>query len=189
MPADYVARLDFNQIFGRHAPIEIDLGCGDGAYLAAIATAAPARNFLGIERLLGRVRSTCRKVAASGLSNARVLRIESLYAVRDLFPHRSIDAFHIMFPDPWPKRRHQRRRLLDEPFFDALALALTARGIVQVATDQREYFDLVRESATASGAFREIDWCSRAQTTFERHFCSRGLPVYRLALSKEAPER
>jgi tRNA (guanine-N7-)-methyltransferase len=73
--------LDLRSIFGRRAPVEVDLGCGDGTFLAALAAENPDTDFLGIERLLGRVRSACRKIERNGLTNARILRFEISYAV------------------------------------------------------------------------------------------------------------
>ena len=75
VPANYFAPLDFEAIYGRRAPLEVDLGCGDGSFLTAAAAANPLRNFLGIERLLGRVRSACRKITRRELTNARILRL------------------------------------------------------------------------------------------------------------------
>ena len=98
--------LDVEKIFGRKAPLHVDLGCGDGSFLCAIAQRMPGKNFLGIERLLNRVRTSARKAAA--LDNVRLLRIESSYAVRYLLPAESVETFYLLFPDPWPKRRHHR---------------------------------------------------------------------------------
>src|SRR5450631_3529402 len=86
VPKNYFAPLDLVHLFGRVAPLEVDLGCGDGSFLATLAKQDRHKDFLGTERLLGRIRSACRKIAQGELSNARILRIESSYAVRHLFP-------------------------------------------------------------------------------------------------------
>src|SRR5256885_7481320 len=106
VPKSLTEPLNFSEIFPRSAPIEIDLGCGDGAFLTAVAHSHPEHNFLGIERLLGRVGKVCRNVAREDLKNARVVRFEAAYAVEHLIPPESVTAFHLLFPDPWPKRRH-----------------------------------------------------------------------------------
>ena len=93
VPANCFELLDLPRIFGRLAPLEVDLGCGDGTFLGTIAAENPGRNFLGIERLLGRVRSACRKIERAGLTNARVLRIEISYAVERLLPANSVSVF------------------------------------------------------------------------------------------------
>src|SRR6478609_7727027 len=120
VPEDCLTPLNFDAIFGREAPIHVDLGCGDGSFLASLASDNPGGNFLGIERLLGRVRTACRKVERAGLANARVLRFEISYAVQYLVPANSITTFHLMFPDPWPKRRHASRRVISESLLDSL---------------------------------------------------------------------
>ena len=102
-------RLDLDEIFGRKAPLHVDLGCGDGSFLCAMAQRMPDKNFLGIERLLNRVRTSARKAAP--LDNVRLLRMESSYAVRYLLPPESVERFYLLFPDPWPKRRPHRRRI------------------------------------------------------------------------------
>jgi tRNA (guanine-N7-)-methyltransferase len=103
----FVDRLDIEKVFGRSAPLQVDLGCGDGSFLCALAQRNPDQNFLGIERLLGRIRSAARKAAMVG--NVRLLRMESSYAVRYLLPAGLVETFYLLFPDPWPKRRHWRR--------------------------------------------------------------------------------
>src|SRR6267378_194279 len=90
VPKSLTSALEFDKVFSRLAPLEIDLGCGDGAFLAALVQENPAHNFLGIERLLGRVRSVCRKVARLDLKNARILRMESDYAVTHLLAPGSV---------------------------------------------------------------------------------------------------
>src|SRR5471032_629941 len=98
VPASYFAPLDLEAIYGRSAPLEVDLGCGDGSFLVEIAAADPVRDFLGIERLLGRVRSAHRKITHRALTNARVLRVETSYAVQQMLPPGSVTLFHLMFP-------------------------------------------------------------------------------------------
>src|SRR4051812_6626980 len=134
VPENYFQPLELDSVFSRRAPVEIDLGCGDGSFLAAMAQQNPERNFLGLERLLGRVRSACRKIAQAGLQNARVVRIESSYAVAHLFPPQSVSIFYLLFPDPWPKRRHHSRRLVNEKFLDSIFRALGGDGLFVVAT-------------------------------------------------------
>src|SRR5947208_16346355 len=132
VPKSLTIALEFDKVFSRFAPVEIDLGCGDGAFLAALAQENPAHNFLGIERLLGRVRNVCRKVARLDLKNARILRMESTYAVANLLPAGSVTAFYLLFPDPWPKRRHHRRRAFTREFLFSIHRALVAGGLFPV---------------------------------------------------------
>ena len=112
IPENYFVPLDLAVLFPHQpgAPLEVDLGSGDGTFLIALANSAPERNFLGVERLLGRVRRTCRYMARTGAVNARIIRVESHYLVRYLLPRASVSVMHVMFPDPWPKRKHQPKR-------------------------------------------------------------------------------
>jgi tRNA (guanine-N7-)-methyltransferase len=186
IPANYFVPLDFESIYGNGAPLEIDLGCGDGSFLAALAAANPTRNFLGIERMPGRVRSACRKIEIGSLTNARILEIELSYAVRHLLPAASVSVFHLMFPDPWPKRRHSPRRVVTQDFLAALNGALTPDGTLRIATDEIDYFrDIERLGAAAPGFIRVSDRESPGLvSTFEKRFRQDGLKIHRLVLRK-----
>src|SRR4030095_4690403 len=109
VPELQIARLDVAELFGHNAPLHVDLGCGDGSFLCEMARQFPKRNFLGIERLAKRVEKVRRK--AEQIKNVRVLRADTLFAVRYLLPESSVETFYLLFPDPWPKRRHQLRRI------------------------------------------------------------------------------
>lgn len=188
IPESYVARLDLPEIFGRNAPFHVDLGCGDGSFLCALARSAPENNFLGIERLSGRVRKACRK--AANLDNVRVLLAETSYAVRYLLPEASVEAFYLLFPDPWPKRRHQRRRVLTPEFLQSIHRSLAPSGLLHIATDQVDYFQQMRRLTLADFHFA---WTEAAEnidlppTKFERRFAEQGAPIYRVALRKLSP--
>src|SRR6266542_176933 len=130
--------LDLEKIFGRKAPLQVDLGCGEGSFLCALAQRLPDKNFLGIERLTGRIRSSARKGA--NLGNVRLLQIESSYAVRYLLPAGSVETFYLLFPDPWPKRRHHRRRIVTQDFLNCVHTALEKNGLIYIASDHLDYF-------------------------------------------------
>ena len=187
IPANYFAPLDFEDIYGNRAPLEVDLGCGDGLFLAAIAAANPARNFLGIERMPGRVRSASRKI--EGLSNARILEIEISYAIRHLLPAASVMTFHLMFPDPWPKRRHSPRRVVRDDFFAALHRALGSGGMIRIATDQADYFGEIEHRAAQALDLVRVADLERpdSASTFEKRFAQEGLEIHRLVLRKVSP--
>lgn len=190
VPNDYFAPLRPPEIYGRSAPLEVDLGCGDGTFLAVLAEAFPQRDFLGVERMAGRVDTACRRIARHGLRNARVLLVDTSYAVAKLFLPGSVSAFHLLFPDPWPKRRHQRRRVADDEFVDAIAAALEAGGTFHMATDQPDYFEAVREIAISHHAFTPADIANPfPETTFEKRFRAQALPIYRMVLRKISAPR
>jgi tRNA (guanine-N7-)-methyltransferase len=184
-PSNYFAPLNLRSIYGRIAPLEADLGCGDGSFLVAAAAENPGRDYLGIERLFGRVQTACRKISRLALANARVLRVESSYAVRHLLPAESVDVFHLMFPDPWPKRRHWRRRVVDEEFLAAIQVALAPDGLLRIATDQRDYFEEIERLVThLPGWIAVEEELTVASTTFEDRFTKAGVEIHRLVLRK-----
>ena len=186
VPANCFKPLDLPFIYGRVAPLEVDLGCGDGSFLAAMAAENPNSDFLGVERLLGRVRSACRKIEQRGVTNARVTRFEISYAVEHLLPAKSISAFYILFPDPWPKRRHAPRRLVTQNFFGSLYRALAPAGNVRLATDDSDYFRQITRFASQSQLFAVVPNAAPAiaTTKFERRFRERGIAIHRLELRK-----
>lgn len=186
VPASYFAPLDLEAIYGRNASIEVDLGCGDGSFLAEIAAANPGTDFLGIERLPGRVRSAHRKIAERGLTNARVLLVETSYAVRRMLAASSVTQFYLMFPDPWPKRRHWRRRVVTEDFFASVHRALVPHGVLRIATDQIGYFREIERLAGEATQFvtNHNPEPPGARSTFEKRFSQS--EIYRLKLLKVA---
>ena len=189
VPANCFEPFDVPAVYGRIAPLEVDLGCGDGSFLAALARENPEKNFLGIERLLGRVRSACRRIERAGLTNARVTRFEISYAVEHLLPPGSVTTFHLLFPDPWPKRRHAPRRLVTESFLASLHRALGPNGTVRIATDETGYFRQITRLASESLLFAVTPNAPQNVTTtkFERRFREQGLPIHRLELRKVSP--
>jgi tRNA (guanine-N7-)-methyltransferase len=189
VPADCFGPLDLSTVYGRNSPLEVDLGCGDGALLVKLAGENRYRNYLGIERLPGRVRTACRKIEQAGLTNARILRFEISYAVERLLPPSSVAAFHIMFPDPWPKRRHASRRLVSERFLTVLHTALRVDGAVRIATDEAEYFRQITRLVSRSSLFAITDDppLATGASKFEKRFLQRGMTIHRLSLRKVSP--
>ena len=189
IPETYIAPLDLLAIFGRAAPLHVDLGCGDGSFLCELAQRYPDQNFLGIERLVGRVAKACRK--ASAMENVRLLSVESSYAIRYLLPERSVETFYLLFPDPWPKRRHHRRRIVKTDFLNSIHRALADDSVFRIATDQSDYFQQIRALAENHSGFAIVDAedVELPLTKFERRFRGLGAPIHRLALRKISPLR
>ena len=179
-------RLDFQRIFDRNAPVHVDLGCGDGSFLCALAQRMPDKNFLGIERLLHRVRASARKAAA--LDNVRLLRMESFYAVRYLLPAESVERFYLLFPDPWPKRRHHPRRIVTPDFLSAIHAALKNEGSVYIATDDADYFGAIKEVAQADRGFAISNGgVDLPLSRFGLIFQQKGATIHSLELGKVSP--
>ena len=181
-----IDRLDLEKIFERNAPLHVDLGCGDGLFLCALAQRMPDKNFLGIERLLNRVRASARKTAT--LDNVRLLRVESSYAVRYLLPAESVERFYLLFPDPWPKRRHHRRRIVTPDFLSSIHAALVKGGSIYVATDEVDYFEMIKEVAELDRGFAisegDVDL---PLSRFGLIFRQKGASIHWLELRKISP--
>ncbi len=189
VPELQVARLDVAELFGRNVPLHVDLGCGDGSFLCEMAQQFPKTNFLGIERLTKRVEKVRRK--AEKIENVRVLKADSLFAVRYLLPESSVETFYLLFPDPWPKRRHQLRRIFSRDFLNAIAVGLEQHGGLRVATDQLDYFQQAERISRAHLQFQVVprspDDAVLPVTKFEKKFRKQGAPIYRLTLRKTSP--
>jgi tRNA (guanine-N7-)-methyltransferase len=186
VPANYFAPIDLAEVFPRPGLVELDLGCGDGSFLVAKSQSDPGRNYLGIERMFGRVRSACARASRAGVTNVRVLRVEISYAVKYLLPANSTASAHLLFPDPWPKQRHQRRRIVTRDFIAAVHRLLVLDGFFHIATDQADYFASICELVKNSGfsAASTEDRSDLPLTTFQKRFLAAGAPIYRLTLRK-----
>lgn len=192
VPADYFKTLRHEEIVNPGRPLEIDLGCGDGRFLLGMAREYPERDFLGVERLLGRVRKVCKKITKGELSNARVLRLESRYTVEWLLPESSVSRLHLLCPDPWPKFKHHRRRLMQEPFFEAVIRSLVPGGEFLFMTDHEEYFEWACEKVEAYGKFEILEWQEDSffypKTDFQLQWEGEGKSMFRLRCKKPASE-
>jgi tRNA (guanine-N7-)-methyltransferase len=176
--------INLSRLFAREQPLEVELGCGDGSFLVDYAAANPDRNFIGIERLLGRIRKLDRKGHRGSLTNLRGIRIESAYFLEYLLPGASTSAVHLYFPDPWPKRKHRRHRLVNERFPELCRRALKPRGMVYLRTDDRDYFEQMEAVFEKTPGFVPEQTpleLSVVLTDFEREFNARGIATLRAA--------
>lgn len=177
---DVMARLDFESIFGNSNPVELELGSGDGSFLANYAALHPEQNFLGVERLLGRLRKLGRKGGRANLTNLRTLRLEAAYLLEWMIQPGSLAALHIYFPDPWPKRRHWKRRLINANFTRHAEAALAPGGRASMRTDNAPYFEQMNEVFRAHSGFITTDSPPEllaVTTDFEREFNAQGIPT------------
>ena len=174
--------------FGNQHPCEVDLGCGKGRFLLAHAAAHPDINFLGVDRMLRRIRKVDNRARRLHLDNIRLLRMEGYYATTYLIPANAIQTYYIFFPDPWPKKRHHENRLFNPRFMDAIHRTLKSGGVVHFATDHLPYHAEVRALVLADPRFRETTPFApgpEEQTDFELYYVNR-TPIGRFSFSKIA---
>ena len=179
---DICQRLDWSALFDNNHPVELDLGAGDGGFALAYAQQHPDINLLAVERLLGRVRKIEKRAARGKLANIRVLRLETGYTVKYLLPLESVSIVHIMFPDPWPKRRHWPRRLMQPDFVRDLAAALKPGGELRFTTDHLDYFETAQQAVTDANALQRApdwDWSNDPKTDFQQTFDAEGRATHR----------
>jgi len=168
------APLDLNAVFGRDAPKFLEIGCGMGETTARIAAEHPENDYLGIEVHTPGVGSLLKEIATRGLANLRVIRHDAVEVVRDMIPAGALAGIHVYFPDPWPKKRHHKRRLIQPPFVHELALRLAPGGYLHCATDWEDYARQMLEVLSAEPLLRNTaegfaprpEW--RPQTKFEQ---------------------
>jgi tRNA (guanine-N7-)-methyltransferase len=180
-------RLDIGRLFLVPQPLEVELGCGDASFLVEFAFRNPGHNYIGVERLLGRIQKLDRKGRRARIENLRGIRIESSYFLKYLLPFQTASALHIYFPDPWPKKKHRRHRLVNRNFPNLANTALLPGGCVYLRTDDTDYFGQMREVFDASSQFQSIETppgLAAVLTDFERDFNARGIPTLRAAYQK-----
>ena len=179
-------------LFGRQAPLEVEVGSGKGLFLAAAAAADLASNFLGIEIAAKYARFAAARLAKRVLGNARVLHGDAMRLFRDLVPPDSLQAVHVYFPDPWWKARHKKRRIMNPTFVRLVERTLIPGGTLHFWTDVAEYFlsgvATVQQATRLAGPFevpeRPADHDLDYRTHFERRMRLHGLPVYRALFRK-----
>ena len=184
--------LDFAALFDNAHPVVLEIGFGMGETTAAIAATHPHVNFVGVEMHLPGVGALLRRIDAQGLANVRVVRRDAVEVVEQLVPLASLAGIHVYFPDPWPKKRHHKRRLLQPPFVHALAQRLARGGYLHVATDWQPYAEEVLAALSAepllvnsaAGYAQRPVW--RPQTKFEQRGLARGHAVFDLLFTAAA---
>ncbi|RME90375.1 MAG: tRNA (guanosine(46)-N7)-methyltransferase TrmB [Verrucomicrobia bacterium] len=181
--------VDLAALFPERRPVELELGAGDGSFLLEYAARHPEHNFVGIERLFGRLRKIDRKGRRLGLLNIRGIRIEAAYFMRYLLPPASIVALHVYFPDPWPKKRHRWRRLVNEEFVRLAWNALQPAGCVHLRTDHADYFEQMQTVFAAHPGFEPVPTppdLLAVQTDFEKEFLAEGRAIHRASYRKRS---
>jgi tRNA (guanine-N7-)-methyltransferase len=180
--------LDWQGIFGNDHPVEMEVGCGKGLFLATAAAARPDVNFVGVEIVRKYQLLTATRLARRGLANARVACADARPLLRWWVAEGSLQAVHVYFPDPWWKQRHHKRRVFTDDFAVQCARSLRPGGILSVATDVEDYARVMAEVVAARTPLvpllppeahtpaHDLDYL----TNFERKFRLQGKPIFRL---------
>jgi tRNA (guanine-N7-)-methyltransferase len=184
--------INWTELFGRVAPVELEIGMGKGTFLTDQARARPEVNFFGIEWARWYWRYASDRLRRNKCLNARTVRAEAGYFLSEFVPDASLSVLHVYFPDPWPKARHHKRRLVQPPFLKQAERVLVPRGRLQIVTDHEEYFEQIRSVVTASvlkvieytrpGSANEGEFVG---TNFERKYRREGRPFHSIAAVKE----
>ncbi|MFH0984653.1 MAG: tRNA (guanosine(46)-N7)-methyltransferase TrmB [Candidatus Omnitrophota bacterium] len=186
------APLCFSELFGNSHPVEMEIGCGKGKFLVARSIEHPGTNFFGIDRVskfmnIGKTRAQKRT-----LPNIRFLRAEARAFLMEAIALESVSVFHVYFPDPWPKRRHQTRRVFTSEFLTLLHGRLVPGGLVEVATDDKDYFDAMKKTVAVTGALwenvresvNERILGGMNKTSYELKWAAEGRSLYYMELRK-----
>lgn len=169
-------RIPWRDVFGNGRPVEIEIGPGQGDVLVALAQSRPETNFFGIEHHLGAAGALCERIDRLRLANARVIGADARCVVGRIVAPASVAAYHIYFPDPWPKTRHRARRLFDRPFAAAVAATLAPDGCIHLATDLNDLFARARDALATAGLVPTPASLAppRPRTWFERKYARAG---------------
>ena len=192
VPGRVSGPLDFGALFGNALSVEVEIGIGKGRFLLAQAEARPEVNFLGIEWSLKYLRVAKDRAERRGLTNVRLYRADARHVLADLLPARSVSRVHVYCPDPWPKKRHRKRRLFTAATAAHLGRALAAGGYLDVSTDVLEYFEEIRAVIPSHAGLVEtadplfpID-SPEGRTSYEVKYLALGRVIHRASYARPA---
>lgn len=183
--------IDVKALFGNDHPLELEIGVGKGTFLVEQAHDRPHINFLGIERARRYWMYTSDRLRRRRLFNTRIVLADALYFLSEFVSDSRFSAVHVHFPDPWPKKRHHKRRLIQEPFLGELERILEPGGRLQVVTDHSDYYQQIQRIVGASNltiaAYLAPGTGNQSElvgSNFERKYRREGRPIYALAAVK-----
>jgi tRNA (guanine-N7-)-methyltransferase len=195
VPLELMAEcLDFPRLFGNHGPVEVEIGSGKGGFLIEAAKSRPSHNFLGIEYVEKFALYIADRVVRHGLTNVRILSADASHLFIHRMPPGSIDLLHVYHPDPWPKKRHHKRRLFQPAFVDAAIRALKPAGLWYIQTDHADYFEVMKAVTLDRPDLQPVDFASQdpasgspvLQTNFAVRYGQGGESIHQLAFRRKA---
>ena len=192
-PEELAGRMDFAQFFGGDGPVHIEIGSGKGTFLVSEAKALKDVNFLGIEYARKYYRYAVDRIGRWGLGNVRIIRTEAAVFLKEHIADGSVSWFHIYFPDPWPKKRHHKRRFICKANLQEMLRCLAGSGVINIATDHFDYFEQMKTViGDAAGKVEQIEFTPSAVagdglvtgTNYERKYLKDGRDIYTIAVRK-----
>jgi len=180
--------LGWTEIFGRVAPVDVEIGSGKGRFLLELAATHPERSFLAVERA-GKYFKLCRdRAERRGLDNVRMLRTTAEDLLFRLLAEASVASFYVLFPDPWPKKRHHKRRLIKGEVVAAIGRALVPDGRLLIKTDHEGYAEVIEEVLGTVAGFHRLDpddaFAGLPITGFEHKYIDQGRAIHAFALER-----
>lgn len=184
--------LAWRELYGNDRPVEMEIGMGKGTFLTDQAKARPETNFFGIEWANWYFHYASDRLRRNGCLNARCVRAEAHFFLREYVQDASLAVLHIYFPDPWPKARHNRRRLIQPSFMPTVLRVLQPGGHLRVVTDHQDYFQQIETTLKATPDLQVIDYNAPGSahdgefvgTNFERKYQREGRPFHAIAAQK-----
>lgn len=181
-------------IFTDQKPLNIEIGCGQDPFILKMASLRPEENFVGIELERWVLNKLLKKAARVSLPNVKLIRYDARKLIFQKVPDRSINAFYINHPDPWPKKRHRNRRLINDPFLDLLLSKLTDHGRIYYSSDFEDYAAAVGGKLFSTGAVKSLfpgriyttEFPDYPRTRFMRRFLNLGQPIFFVAMEKSS---
>ncbi|HSW44389.1 MAG TPA: tRNA (guanosine(46)-N7)-methyltransferase TrmB [Phycisphaerae bacterium] len=189
-------KLDFRKIFGDDRPVEMEIGCGKGGFLLRRARAMPDRRFFAVEWANKFYKYAADRMVRRQVPNVRIMRADAVHLVRNALPPECLTMLHIYHPDPWPKKRHHKRRLIQPPFVAAAVDALVPGGRIAVQTDHAGYFEQIQSVLRAEKRIEEVSFDipeagvldGRVETNYEIKYLREGRSIHQIAmLKRETP--
>jgi tRNA (guanine-N7-)-methyltransferase len=190
---DIKGKTDFSDVFGRFAPLHIEIGSGSGTFLVNQAIAFEQINFLGIEWANKFYKYIVDRMGRRGVGNVRAIRTEAALFVSEHIKNNCVDCFHIYFPDPWPKRSHHKRRFVCAKNVEQMIRCLKKNGLINIATDHSEYYQWMKDVFEGfADKLKPVEFVKPAGakneelvgTNYERKYMKEKRSVFTLAFKK-----